>query len=502
VADTSILGSSDAVLGESLILGEGSISGFNPYQSASSTLALSQSFSYIGPHPASATSVLALTSRGRIAQTYNLLVTSTLSFSQSAARRGGRYAASSTLNLVSSADTREKQREAEHTLAFTQQAVGSLVKVARSQINFTQSAVNGLINLEAVTQISFTQRARVPLSASASNTLAFSQLPRSSIVGVYPTSTIAFSDSNRVGRPWRVSAESQMRQSTVIGYDPVTYEPIYETTGLSQSVDVRRLQAYPLRQYMQLSQRVVGVLVKAGAIGRSASSTISFTQRAPWTATPDAVTNLALTQAAVGHRSRLAVSTLNLSQSVSEVLIKLQGLTSSLLLSQSLAFLLEKSSTYCDYSPFVGASSDPDAPTPPPGSLPSLPGLPAGVRFRLQCPVDSPTDIVDLRAPNFGNRDRFQFTRINRETRGGTLIVYADPIWPKVETLAFQFSTLKDTEAEDLLTFMRTRIGQRVAIYDHEGRKWAGVITTPNEAVVHDGRRGFTASFEFEGEVV
>ena len=41
---------------------------------------------------------------------------------------------------------------------------------------------------------------------------------------------------------------------------------------------------------------------------------------------------------------------------------------------------------------------------------------------------------VSLRAPNLGNKDRLSFNRVLRETRGGTLVVFADPIWPKVQT--------------------------------------------------------------------
>ena len=52
---------------------------------------------------------------------------------------------------------------------------------------------------------------------------------------------------------------------------------------------------------------------------------------------------------------------------------------------------------------------------------------------RFVYPVVSPTVSVTLRSPELGNKDRLQFNRISRETRGGTLIVFADPMWPKVQ---------------------------------------------------------------------
>ena len=68
-------------------------------------------------------------------------------------------------------------------------------------------------------------------------------------------------------------------------------------------------------------------------------------------------------------------------------------------------------------------------------------------RFQLFSPATGTvTDSVTLRAPNLGNKDRLSFNRIVRETRGGTLIVFADPIWPKLETLVLSFSGLSATQ--------------------------------------------------------
>ena len=112
------------------------------------------------------------------------------------------------------------------------------------------------------------------------------------------------------------------------------------------------------------------------------------------------------------------------------------------------------------------------------------------------------TDSVTLRAPNFGNKDRLGFNRVLRETRGGTLIVFADPIWPKIQTLVLNFSGLTSDQAQQLLAFLDAHLGEEVGVYDWEHRYWTGVITTPTEPVVQDGKDSFSASFEFEGELV
>jgi len=111
------------------------------------------------------------------------------------------------------------------------------------------------------------------------------------------------------------------------------------------------------------------------------------------------------------------------------------------------------------------------------------------------------TDSITLRAPNLGNKDRLTFNRISRETRGGTLIVYADPIWPKIQTLALTFSGLRSTEVQELLQFLGDHLGQQIGLLDWEHRHWTGVVMTPDDPVVQDDKDSFSASFEFEGEL-
>jgi hypothetical protein len=89
-----------------------------------------------------------------------------------------------------------------------------------------------------------------------------------------------------------------------------------------------------------------------------------------------------------------------------------------------------------------------------------------------------------------------------RETRGGTLVVFADPIWPKIQSLVLNFSDLRSDQAQRLLAFLDAHLGEEVGVYDWEHRYWTGVIMTPADPVVQDGRDSFSASFEFEGELV
>jgi hypothetical protein len=106
---------------------------------------------------------------------------------------------------------------------------------------------------------------------------------------------------------------------------------------------------------------------------------------------------------------------------------------------------------------------------------------------------------VSLRNPDFGDKDSLEIRRINRKTRGGDLVMYRDPIWPRYETITWKFSFLKQTDLYNLLYFLRQTIGQKITIVDFEGRTRVNcIITTPAEEVSQDGRQDYKAGFTFE----
>jgi hypothetical protein len=151
------------------------------------------------------------------------------------------------------------------------------------------------------------------------------------------------------------------------------------------------------------------------------------------------------------------------------------------------------------YSPFVGTSSDPDSPDPPSTTVPTLTSSHSIV---LSHPFDSPTLSMTLRAPLFGNRDRLTNQRIHRESRGGTLIVYSDPQWPKVYTLVMDFAVLSEETAQDYLDFLAATLGKEIRLVDHESRHWRGVLIQPDDPITRNKRCDLSASFVFEGELV
>ena len=218
---------------------------------------------------------------------------------------------------------------------------------------------------------------------------------------------------------------------------------------------------------------------------------------------PDEGSALSPSQSASGIvvRVLLAESTLGIIQSAGDPVFTRQlGAANEVAVYQGFAVEFSRQSI-SQYDPSIGANSDPDAPEPPPTAIQ---GPMAGIQvpFQLVYPsTGTVTDSVSLRAPDSGNKDRLSFNRVLRETRGGTLIVFADPIWPKVQTLVLSFSGLYRVEAQALLKFLEDHVGQEIGLVDWEHRYWRGVIITPDEPIVEDRFDGFSASFEFQGEL-
>jgi hypothetical protein len=472
-------------------------------RSASDTLELTQD-ALSGIYFASAEDSLLLADVGRQTEEYSSTSQSTLVLTDSVSTLPtGRVDATNPLFLVQDADNNIKVRFLTDSLSLVSAATAFTVKQASNTIELVDGAVQGII--------SFTVTDTLELVSSAKNafirlftedqTLTLSDSARSSIRMLSASDAIEVTDTLVVIRPWYVSATDELLSIEQV-YDLDTDSLIDVVTGLDQAASATVFGPRSGSNIISFAQTAIGSHVRADGISVEAVDELALDDVAQLSITADANNDLAVTQTASGNTSRPASNTLSSLNSIASFVI-VRGVASgdTILIKHAVAFVLEKDDTLCSYSPFVGDSSDPDAPTPPPSTYTAAQGTPG---FRLQYPATgSVTDELILRAPNLGNVDRIAATRINRETRGGTLIVYADPIWPKVETLVLSFSGLTESEAQDLLTFMEEHIGEDIKLIDWENRLWAGVLSNIQDPIVQDGRGcQYTASFEFEGTKV
>lgn len=207
---------------------------------------------------------------------------------------------------------------------------------------------------------------------------------------------------------------------------------------------------------------------------------------------------LNLTDSAVAGRGYLLEDELELDHAVSRQIEYGRSLTDTLELAQAVAYEIERADTLCTYTPFVGVNGDGGATTPPPTTEPTL----GSALLTLTYPYVTPTTTLVLRNPDFGNQTTLNFSRIFGETRGGTLIVFSDPTWPKIVTLSMQISGLSEAQTVELLDFLGDSLGQEIGLLDYENRQWRGIITNPDAEVTDNGDCRKTVSLQFEGELV
>jgi hypothetical protein len=127
--------------------------------------------------------------------------------------------------------------------------------------------------------------------------------------------------------------------------------------------------------------------------------------------------------------------------------------------------------------------------------LPNPPSFDYGL---LTLQYDSTTLV--LRNPEFNDTYQRGYTRIQRETRGGTLIIFGDPNWTKTKRLTYTITALPDADA--VLDFLQLSLGQLITLTDHFNREWQGIILNPNTAVTQNRNCDAEFQLEFEGELV
>lgn len=293
-------------------------------------------------------------------------------------------------------------------------------------------------------------------------------------------------------------------QTEYVSYDPYTYEEIITYEGLQDTASASLIPAAPHEEsdHFYLSDRAECIKINADAIEAIASDVLLLTEKASRNRLGDATDLIVPTETAEVVSSKLIVEDLELSESASYNITRNSLAASDTLeLHEAVLWYNNLDDYLYVYHPFVGEASG-DLPDPP---LEELDGPIPGITdpFKLVYPVTGPfSDTLVLRAPNLGNRDRLQMNRISRETRGGTLIVYADLMWPKINTLVLNFSGLSWVEASGLHTFMDSHLGQEIGVLDWEHRFWSGVITKLDDPITQDGKGcQYSVGFEFEGEL-
>lgn len=112
--------------------------------------------------------------------------------------------------------------------------------------------------------------------------------------------------------------------------------------------------------------------------------------------------------------------------------------------------------------------------------------------------LTSSSATITLPNPEFGNSESVKYRKIQRETRGKTLIIGGTIGYKRIQRLSFSFTYLKDVQAQALLTFVKANVGKLVDLVDFEDNSYNGFIVTPDIAIIQSGRFNKTTRFEFE----
>jgi hypothetical protein len=347
---------------------------------------------------------------------------------------------------------------------------------AESEITLGSIAYNSIqydVDAESIVSVVSTATGNMNRDADATSTITFgASTDAGEDFDLEVTSAIVINQDATSSRSRPVSASTAVVvYSTVL--DPSTLEYVTYETGIESEASANK------------------------SLQVSAESDIALSQAA-YEAGDGTVSSIVVSQSAAAVLfNAIAETHVEITSTASANIYRSVSATSVVTVTQTTGYSLPGNHVECTFSPFFGTTDDPDAPTPPPTTLPPAAEVNG---FRLQYPsTGTVTDELLFKNPSFGDTHRLSFDRINLESRGGSLIVFADPIWPKIETLLLSFSALTREKAHALKAFMRAHLGQEIRLIDHEHRAWIGVITNPQDPLVEDRRGSFTASFDFEG---
>ena len=441
--------------------------------------------------------------------------------------------------------------EAVDAMSLTDEASAVLltsnVTAATSALSLTQTVVLAVVKVYPVTHtLTFAQSAFAPsqIFQTVADTLTFSDLGEEGVFAVSASHTLNLTDTvgdafhpvlvvddelalvdlahlterdaaavdnlstlvdlaTAAGPIYVTAADKLTITTTQISPTP-PFAWITTTTGMVDAVAVTTLHNnQQTGDLMSFGQIAIGANARANGTAVSASDALLLGDVANLSIPVSASDTMSLSDiAGVGHANAITADTMALAQVVSLAINHAPvTIPDPLSLSDAVSFILEQGCSRFLFAPNIGSNSSSTAPAPPPSKLPAAA---ATTGFRLFYPATGPATatVVLSRGPEFGNIDRFTPDRVNRESRGGTLFIFADPIWPKFHTLVLKFSSLKKSDAYALRNFMAAYPGQKIGLIDWENRAWSGVITNQQDPMIQDDRNSFTSSFEFQGERV
>lgn len=394
--------------------------------------------------------------------------------------------ASDVLDLTNAAFVQHKLKLLSNTLLLTDQVETNTIfnLEASTNINLSQVIVRGgTLNTVVSTSLNLTHSARSALAAG----IASSSLNLQHSLGV--TRPIAIEVTNSLFAQWE-----DLDAEDLLAIDPTDTSAVaalFDDIGLRQSVSING-SVYNIEaiNYLSLSHQGAKSLIE------TASNHIHLSHTTRTIEYKQLENILRLQQLAVGHNVQGIEQALSLSHAIVVDGVFPISVTSFLILRSIVSYFIVN---FCEYAPGIGTGTfDYTAPSV------IVPTLVKRATTVLTWPYASPVLTLALRNPTFDNVEQFEFRRLNRRTRGGTLDLYRDENWPKVRRLIYSFTALSEIQRVKLFEFLGKSIGQEIGLLDFESRQWRGLILTPSSDIKETSRGGcgHKTTLEFEGDLV
>ncbi len=270
----------------------------------------------------------------------------------------------------------------------------------------------------------------------------------------------------------------------------VTYSGLSDSVSLAEST-----RSTSNTDYLQWFETIAMTRIQVNATAVNAISDLLLTDSASTSIAESVEQTLTLTQTTTENITTIANSTLALIDAASVLRVLNLSVTSELGI-QGAFELTPDDTEVCTYDPSIGSSTDPTNPVPRP--LSSSFTISRQSTIMLAYPWTSPSNTITLRVPELGNRNIVELQRINRKTRGGTLIVWSESQWPKNERMLVEIKAMTEAKATELLTFIALTLGQEFGYTDWENNTHKVVLLNPDTAIQRDGICKMSASLDFE----
>lgn len=118
----------------------------------------------------------------------------------------------------------------------------------------------------------------------------------------------------------------------------------------------------------------------------------------------------------------------------------------------------------------------------------------------FQYPYNTPSLTLTLKTPAFNNQKTINLSRIQRHSRGRSLITYRDPAWPKSYSLSYSFENLSYANKNDIISFIQQTLGKEIKFTDYQSQVYKAIIANPRDFISEErGTCGFTWKVNLQG---